>query len=112
MEGIDWGSLIAQLLIAIVTVVAPVLATLLGNLILKGVKNSQTKIDDRLAGLAVAWAEDNLGSDTGKGKEKLDMAIEKLFELGKGKISRSQAELLVRAAYQNLMGGLSPLKNA
>jgi len=73
------------------------------------IRESNTKLDDYLAGLAVRWAEDKFGS--GKGQEKLDAAKEWLIKSSKSKISDEQAEALVRAAYQSVFGNIGRLKN-
>jgi hypothetical protein len=97
------------ILVPVVTAVVPILAGLLGKLIVQLISNSKTQADDRLAAIAVAWAEDYFGK--GKGSEKLGQAAQKLSELTKGAITGDQAETQVRAAYQKLMGELSGLKN-
>jgi hypothetical protein len=97
------------ILVPVVTAVVPILAGLLGKLIVQLISNSKTQADDRLAAIAVAYAEDFFGS--GKGNEKLAGAAQKLSELTKGAITGDQAETQVRAAYQKLMGELSGLKN-
>lgn len=99
-----------QALVLLVVTLLPALFGLLGGWLVKLIKQSQTTLDDRLAAMAVAWAEDKLGA--GKGGEKLEIAIEKLSELSGGRIKYEQAELLIRSAYQSLMGSLAPLKNA
>ena len=96
-------------LVALIAAVVPILATLAGNLIMKKIKATQTQADDRLAAVAVSWAEDKIGS--GQGALKLNNAVVKLIELSKGRINRENAEVLVRTAYQNLFGALKPLKN-
>lgn len=98
-----------QILVSIITVLTPVLMGLLGMLIVKLIRTTPTQVDDRLAGIAVAWAEDFFGK--GKGNEKLKAASQKLSELSKGRISEMEAETQVRAAYQRFMGELSGLKN-
>lgn len=80
--------------------------TLLG----KKIKESKTKLDDYLAGVAVKWAEDKYGK--GHGQEKLDAATDWLIKNSKNKLTEEQAESLVRASYQSIFGNLNQLKNA
>lgn len=74
------------------------------------VKESQTKVDDYLLGIAVKFAEDKLGP--GKGEDKLDEACCYIEEVTKGRIKADKIEPLVRAKYQEIFGALSKLKNA
>ena len=105
----DWmQALIATAITAVTAFLVPILRKL-GQLISAKIKQSETPVDDYLAGLAVKWAEDKLGD--GKGSQKLNEAITKLIELSQGKIERTQAEALVRSSYQALYGELSQLKN-
>jgi len=97
-----------EIVVAIIVTLVPVIIGLLGTLLVQAIKNSKTQVDDRLAAIAVAWAEDYFGK--GKGMLKLKEAGEKLSSLSKGRINPEQAEIHVRAAYQKLMGALSPLK--
>ena len=105
----DFKELLSQSVIAVLLVVIPYLGTLAGALLNNWIKGTKTTLDDRLAGLAVKWAEDSIGK--GKGEFKLHQATSKLVDLSGGRIEKSQAELLVRSAYQNIYGQLSPLKN-
>jgi hypothetical protein len=98
-----------QASVPMITMIAVAVAGILGQWILKMIKNTQTQMDDRLAALAVAWAEDFMGG--GKGEEKLDMACQKLEELTGGRIKAADAETIIRATYQRLFGVLKPLKN-
>lgn len=82
-----------------------------GTLTTKKIKESDSRLDDRLAALAVAWVEDKFGPDTGTGREKREAAIDWLVEKSKGRLGYEDAEKLVRAAYQGLFGSLDPLKN-
>lgn len=104
---VDWSSVIAQVIVGLLLVILPVLGGLAAKLITKKIKESDNKIDDRLAAIAVAWAEDRLG----KG-EKLQGAAKKLLELTKGKISANDAETVIAATYQRIKGEIAPLKNA
>lgn len=81
--------------------------TLLG----KKIKESDTKVDDYLSGIAVKWAEDQYGPNTEKGLEKREAAIEYLMKNSKNKLTYEQAEALVRASYQSVFGNLGELKN-
>lgn len=108
-----------QVIAAAVPVLMPVLVAvitwvvaLFGKWVVKMIQQSESKLDDRLAAMAVAWAEDQYKPDTGKGVEKLQAACDKLQDLTGGRIKSEQAETLIRAAYQSLMGSLAPLKNA
>lgn len=105
----DWNVILAQVLTVLILSVVPALAILVGRLIVSAIQNSKNTADDRLASLAVAWAEDYFGE--GKGKEKLDAATARVVGLSGGLITMDQADILVRGAYQGLMGELSKLKN-
>jgi Tfp pilus assembly protein PilV len=97
-----------ELAVTVIVNLVPIVIGLLGLLIVQAIKNSKTQSDDRLAAIAVSWAEDFYGA--GSGNKKLKAASDKLSELTKGKVSPEQAEIHVRAAYQKLMGALAPLK--
>lgn len=75
------------------------------------VKESETKVDDYLLGVAVKYAEDHFGPDTAKGKEKLQLACEYVEQVSKGKLKADVIEPMVMAKYQDLFGAISPLKN-
>lgn len=80
------------------------------DLLAAKVKESDTKIDDYLLGVAVKFAEDKLGP--GKGEEKLHEACDYIEEVTKGRLKSDVIEPLVRAKYQEIFGALSKLKNA
>lgn len=103
------GGVLLQAAIPVIVTIVVALMSLLGKFILNKIKESQTTLDDRLAAMAVAWAEDNIGG--GKGDEKLSAACDKLEEMTKGRIKSDRAETIIRAAYQALYGQLKPLKN-
>lgn len=112
MLGELWQAVVDGLIqaaVPLVTSITVVLAGMIGAWIVKLIKGTQSQMDDRLAALAVAWAEDAIGS--GKGQEKLERACWKLEELTKGRIKAADAEMLIRATYQRLFGTLKPLKN-
>lgn len=97
----------------LVTVITGALAWLgknLFTLVSKKIKESDTKLDDYLAGVAVKWAEDKFSGE--KGEAKLLEAKEKLIELSKNNLTDEQADALVRAAFQSISGNMSQLKNA
>ena len=73
------------------------------------VKESETKIDDYLLGMAVKFAEDKIGP--GKGEEKLAEACDYIQEVTKGRIKSEVIEPLIRAKYIEIFGALKPLKN-
>lgn len=81
--------------------------TLLG----KKIKESDTKVDDYLAGIAVKWAEDQYGPDTQQGSEKREAAIAWMMNNSEKKLTRGQAEALVRASYTAIFGNIGSLKN-
>lgn len=93
---------------ALTALIVPVMRKL-GELLSSKIKESETPVDDYLAGLAVKWAEDKMGD--GNGGKKLESAVAKLVELSKGKIKKEQADVLVRGAYQTLFGEIQNLKN-
>jgi hypothetical protein len=78
----------------------------------KKIKESDTKVDDYLLGVAVKFAEDKFGPDSGKGAEKLALACEYAEEVTQGKIKAEVLEPMVRAKYVEIFGALSGLKNA
>lgn len=102
----DINTVISQVIVALLVTVVPLLTAYVVRLLVQYIRNSQSKTDDRLAAIAVAWAEDQLG----KG-EKLEGAAKKLTELSKGRIKPEDAKTLVSATYQNVLGELAALKN-
>ncbi len=102
-----------DIIIEILTVIAiatlPVIGAFVGKWIVKLIKESDTKVDDYLAGIAVKWAEDAFKGE--EGEKKLHIAIKHLETLMKGKITPMQADTLIRSAYQSLYGELKKLKN-
>ena len=101
----DTSNLFAQVIAILVMTLTPILAGYLVRLLVQYIRNSQSQTDDRLAAIAVAWAEDQLGK-----AEKLDGAAQKLSDLSKGRIKFQDAKVLVAATYQNVLGELAPLK--
>lgn len=75
------------------------------------VEESQTKVDDYLLGVAVKFAEDKFGPDTGTGREKLEAACEYVEEVTKGRIKADVLEPMIRAKYVEIFGALAKLKN-
>ncbi len=76
------------------------------------VKESQTKMDDYILGVAVKFAEDKFSLESGKGDEKLHAACEYAEKVTNGRLNHDMLLPLVRAKYQELFGSLSGLKNA
>lgn len=83
-----------------VAALLPVIGLLIGRLLLHLISKIDNETVRGLAIQAVLFAEDKLGPDTDTGKQKMELAIAFLME--KTKMSREQAEALVRAAYQNV----------
>jgi hypothetical protein len=102
---VDLNNIIAQVIVLLIVTLAPVLLGYLVRLLVQMIRNSQSQTDDRLAAIAVAWAEDQLGKN-----QKLEGAAKKLSELSKGRIKYEDAKTLVAATYQNVLGELKPLK--
>ncbi len=78
-------------------------------MLVQWIRNSQGNTDDRLAGIAVAFIEDQL--DGAGGQVKLEAAAKKLSDLTKGRLKYEDAKVLVAATYQKVLGELAPLKN-
>ena len=76
------------------------------------VKESETKVDDYLLGVAVKYAEDKFGPDTGSGAAKLDAACAYIEQVSQGRLKASVMRPMLMAKYQDLFGALSGLKNA
>lgn len=76
------------------------------------VKESETKVDDYVLGVAVKFAEDQFSLESGKGEEKLHAACEYVEQVTKGRLKHDDILPMVRAKYQELFGALSGLKNA
>ena len=76
------------------------------------VKESETKVDDYLLGVAVKYAEDHFGPDSGNGQAKLDLACQYIETISKGRLKASVMRPMLQAKYQELFGALSGLKNA
>ena len=115
----EWlkSELAQQILMASVPIVLPFILGAIAWLIVQGVKlvgkkikESDTKVDDYLLGIAVKFAEDKIGP--GKGDEKLAAACGYLESVTKGRLKAAVTEPLVRAKYQEIFGELSKLKNA
>lgn len=106
-SGLDINKVLTDSIVGIAVIVLPALAALLGKLLVNKIKESKTQVDDRLAAIAVAWAEDQVEKN---GSEKLDAAARKLSELSKGRISYENAKTLSAAMYQRLKGELHALK--
>lgn len=83
-----------------VAALIPIIGLLIGKLLMHLTKKIDNETFRGLAIQAVLFAEDKLGPDTNLGQAKLRLAVDFLVE--KTKISREQAEALVRAAYQNI----------
>jgi hypothetical protein len=105
MNDLNINSVLAQVIVMLIVTVIPVVAAYIVRLLVQHIRNSQSQTDDRLAAIAVAWAEDQLN----KG-DKLDGAARKLVDLSKGRIKFDDARTLVAATYQNVLGELAPLK--
>lgn len=105
MEVVKWG---LPILLAGITwlIVAGV------KLLIKKIKESNTKMDDYLLGVAVKFVEDKFGPDTGNGREKLRAACEYVEEITKGKLKADAIEPMVRAKYVEIFGALGNGKNA
>lgn len=76
------------------------------------VKESQTKVDDYILGVAVKFAEDKFGPDTGTGEEKLHAACLYVEQATNGRIKHEDILPMVRAKYQDIFGAIGKLKNA
>jgi hypothetical protein len=117
MEWIN-NPIVQGTIVALIPVVLPFLVGGIGWLIIAGIslltakiKESDTKVDDYLLGIAVKFAEDKFGPDTGKGEEKLHEACDWIEEVTKGRIKSEAIEPLVRAKYVEIFGVLSKSKN-
>ena len=76
------------------------------------VKESTTKVDDYLLGVAVKYAEDKFGPDTGTGQAKLDAACAYIEQVSQGRLKADVMRPMLMAKYQELFGALGGLKNA
>ncbi|NCB27320.1 MAG: hypothetical protein EOM62_17990 [Bacteroidia bacterium] len=117
MEWLN-NALVQQALMWAIPVVLPFILGGIVWLLKKGIdllaakiKESETKVDDYLLGVAVKFAEDKFGPDTGTGPEKLSEACDYIEEVTKGKLKADTIEPLVRAKYVEIFGALSKLKN-
>lgn len=115
----DWlnNALVQQALMWAIPIVLPFILGGIVWLLKKGidllgakVKESETKVDDYLLGVAVKFAEDKFGP--GKGEEKLAEACDYIEEVTKGRLKSETIEPMLRAKYQEIFGALKPLKNA
>lgn len=79
------------------------------KLVTTKVKESQTKMDDYILGVAVKFVEDKFGPETGE--EKLHAACEYVEKVTKGRLNHDVLLPLVRAKYQDVFGVLSSGKN-
>ena len=101
----DINNTVAQVIVLLIVTIVPILAGYIVRLLVQAIRNSQSQTDDRLAAIAVAWAEDQLG----KG-EKLDGAAKKLSDLSKGRIKYEDAKVLIAATYQSAKKEWADLK--
>lgn len=118
MEWLN-NALVQQALIWSIPIVMPFILGGIVWLLKKGidllgakVKESETKVDDYLLGVAVKYAEDKFSLESGKGEEKLHAACEYVEKVTNGRLKHDDLLPLVRAKYQDLFGALAPLKNA
>ena len=98
----DLSAILKPLLEAILVIVIPTIGTIIGKLLLAGFNNIKNNTIRGLAIQAVLWAEDKFSS--GQGSAKLTAAAAQLAE--KTGMSQAQAEIAVRAAYQNVFAQL------
>lgn len=116
----EWLSnpIVQQVIAGLVPIILPFILGGITWLIVQGikllgrkVKESDTKIDDYLLGIAVKFAEDKI-KGSGKGDEKLAEACDYIEEATNGRLKSEVVEPLVRAKYQEIFGELAKLKNA
>lgn len=114
----DWlnNALVQQALTWALPIVLPFILGGIVWLLKKGidllgakVKESETKVDDYLLGVAVKFAEDKIGP--GKGDEKLAEACEYIETVTEGRLKADVIEPMLRAKYVEIFGALKPLKN-
>ena len=96
----DWGQVVSDILIAVLIPVATIIGALIAKLLKKGIERIDNNSIQQFAWIAVRWVEDNLGTDTGTGSEKLEMAVEWLAKRFP-KARKSDIEAAIRAAYQS-----------
>lgn len=101
--GIDWVKIVKDVLVVLIPVVILIFAQIIHSLLvalLNRIKNPSIR---NLATQAVLWAKDKFGPD-GSGKVMLAAAVEYLSS--KTGISKEDADVKIRAAYQVIFGEL------
>lgn len=100
----DWTGIMKEVLVTLIPVLIIAFAKVLHNILvalLNSIKNPTVK---NLATQAVLWAEDKFGPDSAKGQIKLAEAVAYLS--AKTGMSKEDAEVKIRAAYQEIFGNL------
>jgi hypothetical protein len=100
----DWEAILKPLIEAVLVIVIPAIGTIIGKLLVLASNNIKNATVRGLAIQAVLWAEDKFGADTASGAAKLNSAIALL--VAKTGMSQAQAEIAIRAAYQNIFAEL------
>jgi hypothetical protein len=98
--GIDWQSHLWTFVGAILAVVLPVIGKLLGQLLVNGIKIIKDDKVRRVVADLILWAEDKYSDQAGD--KKLEIVVDLLVD--KCKMSKADAEIAVRAMYQNIIG--------
>jgi hypothetical protein len=104
----EWAIILQSLLEPVLMIVVPAVAGFAIKFFVMKIKESESKLDDRIGAIAVKMAEDVI---EGSGQDKLNYATNWINKVTKGKVSKDFAEGLVRATYQQNKEEIKKLKN-
>lgn len=109
---VDWTQIIGSLLIAVLTIILPILARLLGKYVSKKIESVDNELVSKLAGMAVLWVEAKFKEASSEEKfAKVYDYIEAKLAKMKVKVDEDDIEKVIEATVQALLNSTRDLKN-